>query len=352
MEVTANLSEVTIPIDYHQIKVKIDVKTLNDGEEITSSYSNVELIKTFPFTFCKNDLEIFGDLWIREDKPNNDGKSKIFLGLSLYNMKTFLADMKIVLSNVDTQGKLIEWKSKLLEANYYDVCAFRSKIHNEKFPNNKKRATVENEYFLDEPISCISTSLKAKINLMIKPSKLSNNEMQNFKSILSHEAMSQFLRESNFSIICQGEELKSNKYLLSMISEVFARMILASNSKEALSNSVEIDDFSPDTIRAFQRVAFGNDEIKDEDLTPELLMFAQKYLMKKLVMKIKARLMDSLTNENIFDVIKAAYLIDDQDMIKEASKYLWKNMEQLKGTPEWNAFKIEHSVCMIEALTI
>ena len=114
MEVTANLSEVTIPIDYHQIKVKIDVKTLNDGEEITSSYSNVELIKTFPFTFCKNDLEIFGDLWIREDKPNNDGKSKIFLGLSLYNMKTFLADMKIVLSNVDNQGKLIEWKSKLL----------------------------------------------------------------------------------------------------------------------------------------------------------------------------------------------------------------------------------------------
>ena len=352
MEVTANLSEVTIPIDYHQIKVKIYVKTLNDGEEITSSYSNVELIKTFPFTFCKNDLEIFGDLWIREDKPNNDGKSKIFLGLSLYNMKTFLADMKIVLSNVDTQGKLIEWKSKLLEANYYDVCAFRSKIHNEKFPNNKKRATVENEYFLDEPISCISTSLKAKINLMIKPSKLSNNEMQNFKSILSHEAMSQFSRESNFSIICQGEELKFNKYLLSMISEVFARMILASNSKEALSNSVEIDDFSPDTIRAFQRVAFGNDEIKDEDLTPELLMFAQKYLMKKLVMKIKARLMDSLTNENIFDVIKAAYLIDDQDMIKEASKYLWKNMQQLKGTPEWNAFKIEHSVCMIEALTI
>ena len=352
MEVTANLSEVTIPIDYHQIKVKIDVKTLNDGEEITSSYSNVELIKTFPFTFCKNDLEIFGDLWIREDKPNNDGKSKIFLGLSLYNMKTFLADMKIVLSNVDTQGKLIEWKSKLLEANYYDVCAFRSKIHNEKFPNNKKRATVENEYFLDEPISCISTSLKAKINLMIKPSKLSNNEMQNFKSILSHEAMSQFSRESNFSIISQGENLKFNKYLLSMISEVFARMILASNSKEALSNSVEIDDFSPDTIRAFQRVAFGNDEIKDEDLTPELLMFAQKYLMKKLVMKIKARLMDSLTNENIFDVIKAAYLIDDQDMIKEASKYLWKNMEQLKGTPEWNAFKIEHSVCMIEALTI
>ena len=72
-----------------------------------------------------------------------------------------------------------------------------------------------------------------------------------------------------------------------MISEVFARVIQASNSQEALTNSMVIEDFASDTIRAFQRVAFGNDEIKDEDLTPELLMFAQKYLMKKLVMKIK-----------------------------------------------------------------
>ena len=74
--------------------------------------------------------------------------------------------------------------------------------------------------------------------------------------------------------------------------------------------------------------------------------------MKPLVAKIKHKLMDSFTNENIFGVIKAAYLIDDQEMFKEGSKYLWKNMEQLKGTPEWNAFKIEHSVCMIEALTL
>ena len=62
--------------------------------------------------------------------------------------------------------------------------------------------------------------------------------------------------------------------------------------------------------------------------------------------------MDSLTNENIFDVIKAAYLIDDQDMFKKASKYLLKNKEQLKGTAEWNAFKKDHSDCMIEALSI
>ena len=153
-------------------------------------------------------------------------------------------------------------------------------------------------------------------------------------------------------MICEGETFHFNKTLLSMISEVFSRMIQASNSKEALTNSVEINDFSPDTIKAFQRVAFGNDGIKDEDLTPELLMFAQKYLMKPLVAKIKTKLMDSISNETIFDLIKVAYLIDDHDMLKETSKYLLKNMKQLKGTPEWNAFKNEHHECLIEALTI
>ena len=353
MEVTANLSEVTIPIDFKQIKIKIDAKTLEEAEEIENSNSNVVFFKTFPFTFCKDDLEIFGDFWIREDKPNNEGKTKIYLGMSLYNMKTFFADMEIVLSNVDTKGKLIECKSKFLEATSYDGYALRSKIYDEKFPNNNKRAAVQNVCFLDEPISCISTSLKAKINLMIRPSKSfnMNNQMQNFMSILSHEAISQFAQDNNFSMICQGEDFKFNKSLLSMISEVFSRMIQASNSKEALTNSMVIDDFDPDTIRAFQRVAFANEEIKDTDLTPELLMFAQKYLIKPLVAKIKNKLMDSMTNENIFDVIKVAYLIDDEDMFKEACKYLKEKKDDLKDSVEWKTFGKEHPDCMIKALT-
>ena len=230
----------------------------------------------------------------------------------------------------------------------------RSKIHNDKFPENYDHASVHNELFLDEALSSKHTSLNSQINLLIKASKSStkNNQMQNFVSLLSHEAISQLAQDNNFSMICQGEEFKFNKSLLSMTSEVFARMIQASKSKEAISNSVIIDDFAPDTIKAFQRVAFGNEEIKDKDLTPELLMFAQKYLMKPLVAKIKTKLMDSISNETIFDLIKVAYLIDNHDMLKEASKYLLKNMKQLKGTPEWNAFKNEHHECLIEALSI
>ena len=136
-----------------------------------------------------------------------------------------------------------------------------------------------------------------------------------------------------------------------MTSEVFARMIQASKSKEAISNSVIIDDFAPDTIKAFQRVAFGNEEIKDKDLTPELLMFAQKYLVKPLVTKIKENLMDSMTNENVFDVIKVAYLIDDEDMFKEACKYLKEKKDELKDSVEWKTFGQDHPACMIKALT-
>ena len=354
MGVSAKKINVIGTIEFQQIKVKIDVNIHNEGEEhIQKDGNNVALFKTFPFTFFIDDLEIFGDFWIREDKPNDEGKNRTVLGLTLYNMKAFVADMEMHFSNVENQRKLIECVIK--SSIFRNSRVLRSKIHNDKFPEKYEYASVQNEFFLDEKLSSKYTSMKSQINILIKasksPTKNNENQMQNFVSILSHEAVSQFAQDNNFSMICQEEEFKFNKYLLSMISEVFARMIQASNSKEALSNSMVIDDFAPDTIRAFQRVAFGNEEIKDEDLTPELLMFAQKYLIKPLVAKIKNKLMDSMTNENIFDLIKVAYLIDDEDMFKEACKHLKEKKDELKDSVEWKTFGQDHPACMIKALT-
>ena len=353
MGISAKQTDVITPIEFQQSKVKIDVNILEGEDHTKRAGNNCAFFKTFPFTFFKDDLEIFGDFWIKENKPSEEGKTRVVLGVTLYNLKTFIADMEMIFSNVDNQNKLIEYKKKPVQALFLNTKVLQSKIHEEKFSEKNDNASVQNELYLDEPILGNYTSIKSQINLLIKASKSStkNNQMQNFVSILSHEAISQFVQDNDFSMICQEEEFKFNKYLLSMISEVFARMIQASNSKEALSNSMVIDDFAPDTIRAFQRVAFGNEEIKDEDLTPELLMFAQKYLIKPLVTKIKEKLMASMTNENVFDVIKVAYLIDDEDMFKEACKHLKEKKDELKDSIEWKTFGQDHPACMIKALT-
>ena len=111
-------------------------------------------------------------------------------------------------------------------------------------------------------------------------------EDKKFKHFISSEVISQLEVEKNFTIKCHGESFQFNKNLLSKMSEVFKQMV-GGNSKEAKSNCVEINDFAPKTIRAFDRVAFGNDPIKNEDLTTDLLMFANKYFMKPLMQKCK-----------------------------------------------------------------
>ena len=210
MGVSAKKIDVITQIEFHQIKVKIDVNIHNEGEDHTKECA---LFKTFPFTFFIDDLEIFGDFWMRENKPNNEGKTRTVLGLTLYNMKTFVADMKMHFSNVDNQSTRIEVGMK--SAVFRNSKILRSKIHNDKFPENYDHASVHNELFLDEALSSKHTSLNSQINLLIKASKSStkNNQMQNFVSLLSHEAISQLAQDNNFSMICQGEEFKFNKSL-------------------------------------------------------------------------------------------------------------------------------------------
>ena len=62
MGVSAKKIDVITQIEFHQIKVKIDVNIHNEGEDHTKECA---LFKTFPFTFLIDDLEI---LWRFLDK--------------------------------------------------------------------------------------------------------------------------------------------------------------------------------------------------------------------------------------------------------------------------------------------
>lgn len=191
-------------------------------------------------------------------------------------------------------------------------------------------------------------NLKFDSNSTIVPQK--SLKVGNFKSLICEKSYESFESKKNFTIICQGSEFHFNKTLLSMISEVFEKMIQNSDSKEALNSCVEIDDFSPDTIETFQRVAFGSENAKTEDLTSDLLLFAQKYFIMPLVSKCKKNLTDNMTCENIFEIIKVAYLIDDDNMLKMVSEFFSRNKDQLKNTEELKDFQKSNPMCMIKVL--
>ena len=168
-----------------------------------------------------------------------------------------------------------------------------------------------------------------------------------FMSIISPEVMTQMNEDLNFTIKCNGQSFGFNKTLLSLTSEVFYKMINSSITKESQTNSVEINDFLPETIQSFWKIVHGKEMSKKEEFTPELLLLSQKYFIKPLIAKCVYHFMKTLTKENVFEVVKIAHLIDEENLLKTASKFLKQNREKMIKTEEWKNFKKSHPDCMI-----
>ena len=55
---------------------------------------------------------------------------------------------------------------------------------------------------------------------------------------------------------------------------------------------------------------------------------------------------------NIFEVIKAAYFIDSDNLLNKAVTFLVKNAKTLKETEDWKMFKKSHPDCFIKMMDL
>ena len=166
---------------------------------------------------------------------------------------------------------------------------------------------------------------------------------------LKNDAFEYLLKkETNFTILCRGEEIHFNKILLCIVSDVFKAMIEGELGQEAKSGLVEINDFSPETIKAFHKIVFEKKHINDEDPIVDLLMFADKYFIIRLKQKCIKHLEANLTTENIFEVIKMADHIDDSNLLKKCAKFLAKKTNQNEIKEQWIAFQKSHPACSMK----
>ena len=53
----------------------------------------------------------------------------------------------------------------------------------------------------------------------------------------------------------------------------------------------------------------------------------------------------------MYDVIKAAYLINDEELLKKATKFIGKNRGTFKDeNPQWDEFKNAHPKCFVKMM--
>ena len=175
-------------------------------------------------------------------------------------------------------------------------------------------------------------------------------EFATWPCLFSQEAIENLKNEENFVFNCKGESIHFNKTLLCTVSDVFRTMIQGQLGQEAKTGKVEIDDFTPDTIKAFKRICFENKDFEEGGPIPDLLLFAQKYFMNSLKQKCLNNLVTNLNPDNIYDVIKIADQIDDENLLKICAKYMSLNKRKLEKNEEWMAFLKSHPNCMFKIM--
>ena len=337
-----------------EIKLEIDIPDTLVLEDHSSECVKIgcSSLRTFPFSLVLRDKTIQGDLIIHKEPKETIYYSNIEVTIALFEVDNFIIKPRFDVTNLLNDEK-VKFRSKSF-SNQSLINIVKSAKY-KKLPKDvlRSQSNLFETFYKDElsnpnPIF----ALKGSITLWIDFAKDSEGEtiskLKNFKSLISEQAFAQV--DKNFTIICQGEKFHFNKILLSLVSEVFAKMVQGPFNKEATSNTAEIVDFSPDTIRTFQKFAFEDQEIKDEDVNVELLMFAQKYLMTPLVTKCKEQLLATITHGNVFDIIKTAYFLDDENMFKIASEYIKVNSNDLEDTDEWLSLEETNPKIMIKVL--
>ena len=298
---------------------------------------NCRFVKTLPINIPTNSFEIVGDLF-----------------LHIRNYSSYVMEGILVIYNPA--------KYSISECKFDGVCTKNANENRQQdelqklpIPRTKNNQHISPDTKL-ELFKFYKFSKPKRVEMCLEVEEelqhdTKNTKLESFVFSISEEALAQFGDDKNFKIICNGEYFYFNKTLLSLVSEVFQKM-LQGNSKEARENCVEISDFSPDTIRTFEKFSFSSEKIKPEEITVELLMFANKYFMKPLETKCKNYFVSILNKNNLLDFIKAAYDIDDEEMLKVGANYFSKYKNELKESEEFKKFNKSYPLCMNKILGI
>ena len=172
-----------------------------------------------------------------------------------------------------------------------------------------------------------------------------------FKIMLHDDTFPSNTKNLDFTVLCQDESFQFSKSKLCFVSDVFQKMIETPGTQESQSGVVEIPDFSPEVIEAFNRIMFENAESLDEkDLTVDLLMFANKYCIISLIKMITNHLRKNLTIENICPIIKGAYLMDNDELLMEASRFINNNPGKFQDNEDWQQLEESHPKCFAKMM--
>ena len=101
-------------------------------------------------------------------------------------------------------------------------------------------------------------------------------------------------------------------------------MFTSNGFQDSKSVVTEEKEFSKQTVGDFLKYLYCEQLLKEE-FTPELLLMAEKYDVKKLIQDCSQELMKGLDSENVLDILKVAFLVNQDCLMIKARTFLFKN---------------------------
>ena len=333
-----------------------NVKTISSSSKITSrievnidslerEYKGNELnfFKTFKID-SGNGSHYFARMWIRDYGQPKQVK------LSGYMSKNHQKRLQIDVADVQ-KAKCdinITISEKIVKKIGGDL------VHLLTLGDKKGSQALASSWYLDDFGTEKFKSFKADITFEFEPSpKMIYREK--FKShVNSFLVFKPDGKGEDFQIVCQGKKYGFNKSNLSNISPVFERMLTNPNFKEYKDDFTEIKNTNPKTIEAFKNIMSLDYCIEKEELSVELLTFADKYQIHPLYKLCQEHLCTAISKENLFDVIKAAHYIKDEELMAKSAEFIAGNHGtfDIKENPEWKEFCKKNPECGFEILNL
>ena len=150
--------------------------------------------------------------------------------------------------------------------------------------------------------------------------------------------------QSDVKIVCEDDEYPGHKFILSARSDVFRAMFrsnLSENDENGKPSRIQIKDFSSETVNTFLKFMY-TDELKIIDINVELLVIADKYNVDRLTKICSEYFSKNINEKNVMAITLAAFLISNDYLLKAASRFIFKNLGNIKKSEAWDSTRIDH----------
>ena len=136
-----------------------------------------------------------------------------------------------------------------------------------------------------------------------------------------------------------GRRLKCHKFVLSLRSPVFERMLSNREFEDIRDGVITVEDINADAIEALLKYLY-TDHVQESQINLSLFFAADKYQIANLTKLCENHLLKTLTRENVIDILVAAYLVENStsSMLKTVMGFLNTHKDVLTAT-EWDKLK-------------